>query len=296
MPKMIAFITGATGFVGSNLATALVDMGWDVCCNILEQGDLSMLDADRMSIHPGTLDSLKTNSPPALKQADIVFHAAGVTSVPTYEEYYKVNVLGTRAVLQACLVNCTKLKRFVYISSMAASGPGDDNMPISEDDRPRPMCKYGRSKLEAEQVVAGYMGRLPITIVRPGGIYGPGDNSFLVAVKMVKRGFFPILGSRSNKINLGFIRDSIRGIILAGEQKEAEGEVINIGGPNTTVGEFSKSMAKAAGCRHPKFFTLPPWLIQAAGWAAERARFPFDPRAGQENLLPKLVHQHGEGV
>jgi len=270
---MQAFITGATGFLGSHLAAALIDKDWQVGCLALPDSDLSNPYINKVKIYRGELDSLKTTPPETFKHADIIFHVAGVTNVPTYQEYFKVNVIGTQSLLEACLKNCTRLKRFVYVSSLAASGPGNGNIPITEDDTPRPMCRYGRSKLEAECLIMKHLNQLPVSIVRPAGVYGPRDNSFLSVLKIIKRGVVPILSSKCSRINLGFIRDVIRGIILVGERSEAEGEIFNIGGPNTTSEKFLKSLAQAAGCEKPKFLVIPAWLVLAVGWTAEHTRF-----------------------
>lgn len=270
---MQAFITGATGFLGSHLAAALIEKDWQVSCLALPYTDLNDLDISKVKIYRGDLDSLKTTPSKTLKNVDIVFHVAGLTNAPTYQEYFKVNVMGTQSLLEACLKNCTRLKRFVYVSSLAASGPGNHDIPINEADTPRPVCYYGKSKLEAERLIMKHQDQLPVSIIRPAGVYGPGDNSFLSVLKIIKRGVVPILSSKCNKINFGFIRDIIRGIILAGERSEAEGEIFNMGGLNTTSEKFLKSLAKAAGCEKPKLLVIPSWLALAAGWTSDHTRF-----------------------
>jgi nucleoside-diphosphate-sugar epimerase len=219
-----ALITGANGFVGSHLAEGLLDRGYQVRCLVRKTGNLRWLSGLEVEYVYGNIaekDSLKA----AVKDVDIVFHCAGLTKAKNREEYFKSNAEGTGNIVEVCLEENPRLRRFVQVSSQAAVGPGDDQQPLNEEAPCRPITHYGESKLEGEKIVWEHLSKLPITIVRPPAVYGPRDTDILGFFKVAKSGFRVSFGMGQNFLSLVYVKDLIEGIILAAESPRSIGQI-----------------------------------------------------------------------
>lgn len=218
---MKVLVTGSNGFIGSHLVEALLARGYKVRCLVRRTSDLRWVRDLDVEFAYGDLshkDSLKEGC----RDIDLVFHLAGVTKAKDKKTYYRVNHIGTLNLLETCLA--LNLKRFVYISSLAAAGPSRRGIPLTEKDEPRPITYYGESKLLGERAAEGFMDRIPITIIRPVVVYGPRDRDVLMFFRFVRRGIKPILGERERFVSIIHVRDLVQGIILAGESERAIGQ------------------------------------------------------------------------
>jgi nucleoside-diphosphate-sugar epimerase len=110
------------------------------------------------------------------------------------DEFFSVNVGGTSSLVEAArgVSRSATFKRFVHVSSMEACGPSEDGSPVSPDQE-QPVTAYGRSKLAAEKVVLAAKDEMPVTVLRPGAIYGPRDGEILEAFKAIQRGLLPLI-------------------------------------------------------------------------------------------------------
>jgi nucleoside-diphosphate-sugar epimerase len=219
---MKALVTGATGFIGSHLVEALIKRDWEVTCLVRRSSDLKWIE------HLDTKYIFSDLSTPGTYKAEIngfdyIFHVAGLTKAVSEQDYFISNTENTRILLQVVHENNPDLKRFVFLSSLAAAGPSSNGIPVTEETLPAPVSSYGRSKLEGEKAVLEYKERLPVTIIRPPAVYGPRDNDFLVLFRAIKRGIFPYWGKCS--YSLLYVEDLVDAILLAAEKKEAEGEI-----------------------------------------------------------------------
>src|SRR5579862_9917422 len=175
---MLAFVTGATGFVGSHVARALAEQGAQLRLLVRANSDpknIADLAADRAVgdlRNPASIEK-------AMAECDVVFHVAADYRlwVRDPEQMYKANVEGTRAILDAAKKN--GVRRVVYTSSVATMGftsnghPADENSPVSLDNMIGP---YKRSKFMAEQVAlqAGQSG-IDVVVVNPTTPVGERD-------------------------------------------------------------------------------------------------------------------------
>lgn len=224
-----ALVTGANGFVGSHLVERLLSRGYQVTCLVRKTSNLrwlSGLNVEYVYANISEKDTLKN----ALKEIDFVFHVAGLIKkysclAKSKEEYFKVNYKGTRNLLEVCLEGNPQIKRFVYISSQAAMGPGKDEQPLDETSPCNPITNYGKSKLKGEKIVLEYSSKLPVTIIRPPALYGPRDSDFLIIFGIVNKGLKTVLGKGESYVNLCYIEDLIDGIILAAESPKAIGQI-----------------------------------------------------------------------
>ena len=219
-----ALVTGANGFVGSHLVEGLLSRGYQVICLVRKTSNLrwlSGLNVEYVYADISEKDSLKN----VLKNVDFVLHVAGVTKAKSREEYFKANYQGTKNLIEVCVEDNPQIKRFVYVSSQAAVGPGKDGQPLDETSPCNPITDYGKSKLEGERIVLEYSSKLPVTIIRPPAVYGPRDSDILGFFKVANKGLKTLFGKGESYLSLCYIEDLVDGIILAAESPKAIGQI-----------------------------------------------------------------------
>lgn len=269
---MVILVTGATGFIGGQLAARLVALG--------ERVRVLARDPRRVAVAGVEVAQGDLGDPASLAAAvagvDRVYHCASwIAYKAPWEQVWQVNVQGTANLLDACVA--AGVRRVVHMSSVAAGGPSRDGRPVAESDPPAPLDDpYGKSKLEQERLALSYGDRgLEVVVVRPSAVYGPGDPSGInTLLKLVRRGFLPFyLGGRHTLVNVVPVGDVVAGCIAAMGRGRA-GEVYNLVGPNQTHAELFGLMARVSGGRTP-FFVMPvPVLLGAAGAVAALSRRP----------------------
>jgi len=184
-------VTGATGFIGRHLVADLVARGVEV-----------------VAVGRPLDGATVTN---ALNGVDALVHLAGVVSSVRDQDYSAVNVGLTRVVADAARAAGVRL---IHVSSLAAAGPAPVSAPRSEDDPPAPVTPYGRSKLEAERVLAAMPG-LRWIVLRPGIVYGPGDRAMLPLFRLASWGLLPLVGRPGAAYTIIHVADLVRAIAAA---------------------------------------------------------------------------------
>jgi nucleoside-diphosphate-sugar epimerase len=266
---MLALVTGGQGFVGSHLCERLAAAGHRVRVFARATSDLSPLDGLGAEIVRGDLGG-EGDLGQAVDGVDWVFHVAGALMGLREEDLVRVNREGTRRLCEACLARAPRLSRFVFISSLAAVGPSPGGaVPILEDAPARPVTWYGRSKLEAEEVVRS--SGLPSVILRPPVVFGPRDREVFKYFNIARRGILPVPGRRDRSYSLVFAPDLAEGILKAAETEVPSGEILHLTGPEVvTWSELGRKIAAALGTRD-RVLRLPESLVRAAGHAADLA-------------------------
>lgn len=250
---MRAFVTGATGFVGSHVADQLVARGDQVLALARRADAHAALTALGCTPVAGSLDDAAALTD-ALAGVDVVYHVAGAIAASGPAEFFQVNEGGTRRLMDAVRAAAPRA-RFVYVSSQAALGPSPRNVPLDEDASANPVTAYGRSKLAGERAVQ--TGSLPWTIVRPPSVYGPRDREFLQLFQIVRRGIAPVFGDGSQQLSLVYVADLARAIVLAGTSPAAAGRIYHASHAEIAL---SRDVAKEAGRaigRSPVVLPLP---------------------------------------
>ncbi len=244
---MKALITGASGFVGSHLARELVAAGWEVRALLRPTSNRAPIAGLPLEIVLGDLED-----EPALERAaagvDLVFHVAGRTRARSAAEYDRVNAAGTRRLCSTVLRIAPSLKRLVYLSSLAAAGPAPGPEPLRENAPPRPADDYGRSKYRGELAVRETLGHIPATILRPPGVYGPGDRNFLPLYRTAQRWrFVPAVGGRKKRFSLIYVKDLVRGIRTAALSEQTAGKTYFLTGGDYTPEDVAAALSAALG-------------------------------------------------
>ncbi|PWB71214.1 hypothetical protein C3F09_08120, partial [candidate division GN15 bacterium] len=207
-------ITGANGFIGSRLCALFLKEGFTVYAGVRKTADLSQLQGLAVQYRYGDVTD-PASLPAMVTGIDYVIHNAGIVKAKSRAQFFAVNAEGTRNLLQAVAAHNPSIKRFVLVSSMAAVGPSRDGKTLTEETTPSPVTVYGQSKLAGERVCAEYVEKIPITIVRPHGVYGPGDKETLSFFQMANRRMRPLLGNTRRKMQMVHVDDVCLGVLKA---------------------------------------------------------------------------------
>jgi nucleoside-diphosphate-sugar epimerase len=228
--KLQALVTGSSGFVGGYLVRSLLQQGYDVSCLVRAaspESALAGLPVTRVRGSYFDLDSLCR----AVEGMDYIFHAGAVLSAPHRQDYFKTNTEGTANILQACVQANPGLRKFVYISSIAAAGPAIDKKPLRESAPCQPVSAYGESKYLAEQAAAVLFAKLPIVIVRAANVFGVGQKELLDVLKMMRLRIVPVIGRREKQASICFVQDLVRALVLVAEDDRARGKTYFVVAP-----------------------------------------------------------------
>lgn len=263
-------VTGGSGFVGSHLVDTLIERGDSVRCLVRQSSKLRYLDHHDVELAYGALDS-STDWDAALNGVDTIYHVAGTTFARRPQDYFTVNHQGTETILSEALKRRDQIRRFVYISSLAAVGPGREGRPVDEDVTPVPITPYGRSKLAAEEAAHAVSDLLPITIVRPPAVYGPRDYGIYEFFKAVKGGMFPMIGRRDKRVSLVHVRDLVEGIVLAGQTDSAVGRTYFISSEDDYSMRAVADLIAALMHKRAREIAIPKPIAYGVALAAEAA-------------------------
>jgi nucleoside-diphosphate-sugar epimerase len=221
---MKVLVTGATGFIGSHVADLLQDYDADIHCIARSTSNMQWLKGKPFTIVNASL-SAPDSLIPAVKDAEMIIHVAGLTAAKNDLEFMRGNRDATRNLVEAAKAHAPKLKRFLHVSSLTVTGPSPSlQYPVNEDTPCRPITAYGISKKAAEEVVQEFMQDMPITIVRPPAVYGQRDTAVLTFFQTVARGIAPLIGFDQKRVSLIHGLDLASGIIEAAMSKNTVGK------------------------------------------------------------------------
>jgi len=237
-------VTGASGFIGHHLVAHLSARG------------------DRVVPVPrpfeaGALERL-------FRGAAAVVHLAGLVAAADERDFVAANVDATRVVAHAAREAQVRL---VHVSSLAAAGPAPPTAPRSEDDPPRPITAYGRSKLAGEGVLLDADG-LQWIALRPGVVYGPGDRAMLPLFRMATRGMLPLVGRAGAAYTVIHVADMVRAIAAAIDAG-VSGEAIFVGHATPATPSAIVDGIRAAVAPRARVVRVPMPLTRLAAVAGE---------------------------
>ncbi|MCB5246873.1 MAG: NAD-dependent epimerase/dehydratase family protein [Candidatus Cloacimonetes bacterium] len=271
-------VTGANGFVGSNLANHFQRLGHEVVAIVRPKSPVDLIDpaiAIRRTDYQTGLDE-------ALNGVEILIHNAGAIRARSFAQMVAANVGTTRRVMAAFNRSETG-RRLVYISSQAASHPSRGNEEVCESEPSAPVDWYGRSKLLAERIIRAECIKEWV-VARPVPVYGPGEKDFLQLFKAVKAGISFQIGRREQYLNLIYIDELCAFVELCCTQPQAAGEVFFASNGQTyTHREFMAACAHALGKKQTLNIAIPVPLAVLGFHAGEL----FEALTGKVTLVNK---------
>lgn len=250
---MKVLITGANGFLGSHLVERLIAEGCEVGVLVRPSAKIHQLEKLPVQIFRGYLESGSLWSTDKLSQwttsCDYVFHVAGGTAGFTKQDFVRANVDTTRALAEFTVAQAKQLKRFVFVSSQAAIGPGSIDSVSRDHQTPNPKTWYGESKQEAEKILDGFSDRLNWVAIRPPGIIGPRDQEFVPLYRSVLRGWIPLIVNRHQHLALATVHDVVEALwkaAIADPERVPSGSRFLVGGSQSvTTLELGQWVAEA---------------------------------------------------
>ena len=263
------FLTGSTGFLGSHLAEALVDAEHRVTASVRRTSDTRRIDrlaiekvefnlGDRGADSTGPSSRGGPEAFAALDACGAVVHCGALTRARNEAEFMAVNAEGTRRLARAASV--AGVRRFVFISSLAARGPDGAGGPVDA---------YGRSKAAAEAALAEVCGPMEIAVLRPGGVYGPRDTDMLPLFKLAARGWTVIPRSTA-RLQPVFVADVVRAVLAALEAAPSPDPLPVTAAETHSWGEVANALMGAVE-RPGRIVRVPPAVFLAAGALSEFA-------------------------
>lgn len=249
-------VTGASGFLGQALVQTLRAEGRPVRAIMRRDttearraavaalgAEIWTADITDAQVLRGALDDVTT-----------VFHLAGRLYVPGTPDavYEQIHIGGTQALLGAC-ADAPALQAIVHCSTTGVLGPTGIH-PADETAPLRPSNIYERTKAEAEQIALGAAANgLPLTVVRPALVYGPGDVHLLGWFRAIQRGYYRVVGSGASLLHPIYISDLVAGMLRAARTPTAVGRVYNlVGHAALPIGDLAAAIATALGRRLPR--------------------------------------------
>jgi len=273
-------LTGASGFVGRRLLPALLGAGHRIRALVREPARLPA--AARR--HPA-LEAFRGHLEDSVglqgcgEGVDLVLHLAGLVDARREADFAAVNVRGSEHLARAAARGAAPEARWIQLSSLAATGPGD---PVRDGDPPHPVSAYGRSKLAGEAAVAAAWPG-PLLVLRPPGIYGPGDRAFLPWFRATVRGRpAPLPVPAPSPLSLVHVDDVVAAILAVLRAPwPPERPAYHLAGPEAVAPvELLRRIAGATGGRAR---VLPvPWILAAA---LARALWPCHRFLGRPRYL-----------
>src|SRR5260370_31815929 len=254
-------LTGATGFLGGQVARAIAREAWRVRAIARDLGRAQRLAADGVEIRPGDLSATESLESACLG-CDAIVHVAGLVKARTLEDYREVNLRGTENLLRAASKGAPGAL-FLLVSSQAAAGPARNGRPVSEDDPARPVSWYGLSKREGEEAVARIWPGAWI-VLRPAVVYGPEDRGLLVLFRAAARGFLPVLGGK-RRIQLIEAGDAALAVARAASRRDLSGRTGFLADPAPiAIADFCRALARVPS-RRPLVVPIPEFFVRVAG-------------------------------
>ena len=291
------FLTGVTGFIGSNLARQLVKDGHLVNAIIRNPASFDKKDKLGIRFFKGDLHDSKVLKE-ATESCQVVFHLAALAKPWSKDPkmFHRINVEGSVNVFEAALKS--GVEKVVFSSSAATMSPSLNAGPVNEaTPRTVPFFNaYESTKTEAEQKAREYCDRgLPVVIVNPTRVYGPGpvnpSNSITRMIAGYQMGTWRIIPGDGTMIgNYVFIDDVVNGHILAASKGRA-GERYILGGENLSFEELFQVLAKATGKQRRMIHLSLPVMTSVASFLTWQASFTGIPPAITPDFMKKY-HNH----
>ncbi len=260
-----AFVTGATGCIGSALVSRLSVDGWRVAALVRDRKRAEHL-PEALEIVEGDL-SIWEQIAEVMRECQVVFHLAAKVHAPPgtqLQEFERVNAAGTHNVVAAAIEN--QVERFVYFSTVAVYG---ESKEVADESKfPRPTTPYGATKLDAERIALAATELKP-TVLRLPVVYGPRDQGNVAKlIEAIRRNRYFIVGDGQNLKSMVAVENVVDAALQVAGDERADGEIFNVtDGQPYSQEEIAVTIAELLGKRRPA--KLPRWPLLMAGKAGD---------------------------
>ena len=274
------FVSGASGFVGRRLVRILEN----------NKVSISVLSRAIQASFETVVCDLKSEPIPedALTGVDVVFHLAGFThdkrdASIVKHLYQKINVDATVQLAELAIES--RVKRFIFVSSVKAGGSAVAGQCMTEEDQGEPEGVYGKTKREAELKLLeiGRKSDMHVSIVRPSLVYGPNVKGNLrLMLSGIEKGWFPPLPETGNRRSMIHVDDLVQALLLVAEDERANGEIfIATDGIPHSSREIYKAICQAVGKTAPQW-SVPKIVFEGLSLLSPRIRYKVDKLLGDE--------------
>jgi nucleoside-diphosphate-sugar epimerase len=266
-------LTGANGFVGSHITESLVEAKHKVICTIRQKSNLRWIKNLPLEYKYGDLNN-KVFLEEVIKDVDFVIHCAGIVRAMYKEEYFKTNVENTKSLCESVLKNNPSLKKFIFISSQAAMGASQLGAVRKITDIPKPVSDYGLSKIEAEKELKKILeDKIPYTIFRPAGVYGPRDKDIFIFFSLVHRHLRPVT-LKKRLLQLVYVKDIAKSVLSCLENTKTNNNTYYLANSSTyTWGDIGKIISLSVGVNAIPL-PVPDFIFKLAGFLSSITRKP----------------------
>lgn len=264
---MRIIVTGATGFLGGAITQRLLDQGIGVIALGRDQAKLAALEAE--GAQPLAVD-LTRAAQQETPSADAIIHCAALSSPwGTHAAFHAANVVGTTNAI--AIGRASKVRRFVHISTPSVYFRFSDQIAVREDSPlPKPVNAYAQTKLEAEALAVEATDLDPI-VLRPRGLYGPGDTTLLPRlINVARKRALPLMNRGRAATDLTFITDVADAAVAAVMHRSAGSQrIFNIsGGQALNVREVAERACARANVK-VRWRSMPTTLVLTAARSME---------------------------
>lgn len=212
-------ITGAGGFIGGFLVEEAIKRKYQVFAGIRSTSSKKYLTDP--GIHflelnyndPASLDITLNTIADKYGGFDYIIHNAGLIKAKSNADYFLVNFENTKKLVDALKRNNLTPHKFIYISSLAAFGPGEGSNPITEHQIQKPITAYGLSKLKSEQLLYATRG-FPFLIINSTAVYGPREKGFLLPLKLIEKHLEFYISSPKQLLSFVHVEDFCKAVFL----------------------------------------------------------------------------------
>ncbi len=266
-------VTGANGFVGSNLCKGLIANDHEVRGLVRASSDLQFIDKLKgLEIYTGDITD-KNSLRQAFKGIDLVYHAAAYTSDwGDWQTFRRCNIDGVNNVIESAIA--CGVKRLVHVSSVSVYGfPAKIDTKEEDGWLVRPGDPYVSSKQQGEKAALGFNGKgIEVVVLRPGGLYGPNDRTTSIKLfpEIVARRF-PFIDDGRHIMAPCYIDNLVQAALLAGFRENARGQAYNIvDAGRTTWRQYVLWVCENLACQAP-LLSIPAWFVWPLACIVESA-------------------------
>jgi nucleoside-diphosphate-sugar epimerase len=272
-------ITGASGFIGGFLVDEALAGGYETWAGVRASASRTRLQDPRIRFINLKYDSKESLTRQladiAGKQGpwDYVVHNAGLTKTLNRKDFFRVNADYTRNLVDALADAGCKPRKFLLMSSLSSYGEGNSHTlePIRPDDPQKPESDYGKSKLQAESILRN-QSHFPYVILRPTGVYGPGEKDYFMEIKSIQSGFDFTAGLHPQHISFIYVKDLARAVMMAMENEAiANAHYFVSDGKTYTDTGFARLIQDILGKKHLLRVRIPLTLVFLACLCSEQA-------------------------